>query len=335
MKKRYTALSLLTSLMLALAIMPSELNASSSDTGTKTGQFLKIASGARASAMGEAYTAASEDAFALDWNPASVTSVRYKSIAMMHSMYLADTSLSYFGYAENTGDMGAWGFAAKYMNYGSIEGTDEHGELTSSFKPYDLMLSIAFSCYITGFNKDPEERFIMGAAGKFVSSRIDDMDSTISADIGILSPWFFNRTFRLAFAGQNMIGSMRFDKQENDLPMVLRFGSITKATEHLIITADAIQYDDYDTFYAAGAELNISPSQDLMISLRGGINTRNKDSSVKGSNNFSMGAGIKFGDVYSFDYAFSPFGDLGDVHRFSLSVNFKKPVIIKKRRRGT
>ena len=315
--------------------MPSECVASSSSAGTATAQFLKITSGARAMAMGEAFAAAADDAFAMDWNPASVTNIRYRSISLMHSMYLADTSISYFAYGENTGDMGAWGAAAKYMSYGTLEGTDMSGLDTGSFSPYDLMLSIAFSCYITGFNKNPDERFIMGAAGKFISSKISDSDNTISADMGILSPWFFGKHVRLAFSGQNLIGSMRFDKEKNDLPMILRLGTITRLNKYMLITADYISYSDYDPVIAAGGEITIEPSADFSLAFRAGMNTRNKDESVKGSGNLSMGGGIKFNDIYSFDYAFTPFGDLGDVHRFSLSINFKKPVVIKKRRRGT
>ena len=179
----------------------------------------------------------------------------------------------------------------------------------------------------------------MGASGKFISSKINNSDNTLSADIGLLSPWFFSRHLRFSFAGQNLIGSMRFDKEENELPMIIRAGSLYKVSDFLSFTADMISYSDYDTVFAAGTELKLklisSREMPLEAALRGGMNTRNKDESVKGSNNFSLGAGLKFGDVYSFDYAYSPFGDLGNVHRFSLSVNFKKPVIQKKRRRGT
>ncbi|MBP5286861.1 MAG: PorV/PorQ family protein [Elusimicrobiales bacterium] len=340
MRKRRNFLSFFFFLLMAACLLfPVRTYASGADVGTSTGQFLKIASGARAAAMGEAFSAAADDAFALDWNPAAATNIRYKSIALMHSMYLADTSLSYLAYAENTGDMGAWGISAKYMSYGSIEGTSEHGEITQNMSPYDLALSIAFSCYITGFNKDPEDRFIMGAAGKFISSKISNSDNTLSADIGLLSPWFLGRHLRFSFAGQNLIGSMRFDKEENDLPMIIRAGSLYKVSDFLSFTADMISYSDYDTVFAAGSELKLklisSREMPLEAALRGGLNTRNKDEAVKGSNNFSLGAGLKFGDVYSFDYAYSPFGDLGDVHRFSLSVNFKKPVVRKKRLRGT
>ena len=335
MNKRNINLSILAVLFAVPCVFPHCVKASDKEAGTKTAQFLKMASGARAAAMGEAFAAAAEDAFALDWNPASVTNIPYRSVAFMHSLYLADTSLSYLSYGENTGDMGSWSIAAKYMNYGSMESTDEHGLSAKDMSPFDLAVSIGFSCYVTGFNKDPEERFIMGAAGKFISSRIEDSDNTLSADLGILSPWFFGRHFRIGLSGQNLIGSMRFDKEKNDLPMILRAGTITRIGSNFAITADAIYYNDYDTVYAAGGELVLNPATTTEIAIRAGYNTRNKDEHVKGSSNISMGGGFRFNDIYSLDYSYSPFGDLGNVHRFSLSINFKRPVEIKKRRRGT
>lgn len=305
-----------------------------SDAGTKTGQFLKIVSGARGTAMGEAYTALANDAFALDWNPAGITNIEHRSISFMHMQYLQETYLDYFSYAESSGDMGAWGISAKYMNYGEIQGTDDSGIDTSNFTPSDLALSVAFACYITGFNKDKEERFSMGAAGKIINSKIDNSDSTLSADMGILSPWYLNKHFRFALTGQNLFGSLRFDKEENDLPMVFKFGTLTRISKHFALTADIISSTDYDTFYAVGSELMLSPTRDMNISLRGGLNTRSKDEDINGSNTISLGAGVTFG-IYSLDYSFVPFGELGNAHRISLSVNFKKPVIIKKRRRGT
>ena len=335
MRKFNIILSALLAFAAESSFMPSVSSASETGTGTKTSQFLKISAGARAAAMGEAYTAAADDAFALDWNPASVTSIRYKSISMMHSMYLADTSLSYLAYGENTGDMGGWGASVKYMSYGSFDRTDTHAQNIGSLSPYDMALSIAFACYITGFNKDPEERFVMGAAGKFISSKIDNDDNTLSADLGILSPWFFGRHVRFAFSGQNLIGSMRFDKEKDELPRILRGGTVLRFTKHFTLTADTIIYNDYSNVFAAGGEITMSPSYGTELAVRAGFNTRNKDENVKSSGNMSMGGGLKFRDIYSLDYSFSPFGDLGTVHRFSFSINFKRPVNIKKRRRRT
>lgn len=47
-----------------------------SRVGTSMAQFLKIPAGARGAALGGAYAAASEDVYAMSWNPAGIGRVR-------------------------------------------------------------------------------------------------------------------------------------------------------------------------------------------------------------------------------------------------------------------
>ena len=220
------------------------------------------------------------------------------------------------------------------MNYGKVKGIDESGFDTSDFTPYDLSLSIGFSCYITGFNRTPDERFVMGATGKLVNSSIKNSDNTLSADLGLLTPWMFGRHFRMALVSQNIIGSLRYDAEDYDLPLVIRFGTLIRISDHISLTGDLIRPSDYRTYFAAGTEIKLSPAESTDVYLRGGLNNRAEDEDVNGSKNVSFGAGIRRG-IYSVDYSFAPFGELGNAQRISLSINFNKPETVKKRRRGT
>lgn len=290
-------------------------------SGSATAQFLKLASGARGAGLGEAYAALADDAFAMDWNPAGLSSIKNKSMVFMHSPYLAGTYLDYFAYAENAGDVGSWGFAAKYMSFGEISRTDSSGMETGKLAPYDLSGSVGFSAYISGFNKDPEDRFILGATGKFVRSKIQETDSTISADLGLLTPLMFDGAFRVGLAAQNIMGSLRFDTEEAPLPLVLRFGTVTRLSSHFLLTADLVGPRDHLPYLAAGAEARIAPSADMDVFLRGGFNTH-AAADLSGTRNIALGAGLRYG-AYTLDYAFSPFGDLGNVHRVSIAIAFE------------
>ncbi len=288
--------------------------------GTATAQFLKVASGARGVAMGEAYSAMANDATALDWNPAGLIKIKTHSVSLMHAPYLADSYVDFFAYAETAGEVGAWGMALKYMNYGAIKKTDQSGVEIGKFTPYDMAFNIGFATYITGFNKDPEERFALGATGKFVRSQLLSSDNTVSADIGILFPYFFDNRFQLAMTAQNIMGTLRYDKLEFPLPLILRLGSVTHITDYLAITADIVAARDNSPFIAMGGEFKAGFGSDTDLFLRYGFNTR-AVSDLSGSHNVTFGTGCRY-TSYSIDYSFSPFGELGSVHRLSAGMNF-------------
>ncbi|MEI7528402.1 MAG: PorV/PorQ family protein [Elusimicrobiota bacterium] len=321
-----TFAALLPWLLLCAPLCPGRAAASSfsSDSaGTAGVQFLKIASGARGAGLGEAYSAFVDDAFALDWNPAGLINIEAQSLVFMHAPYLAETYLDYFAYAEKAGEVGAWGVSGKYMNFGELRHTDSSGLDMGAFTPYDMSMSVGLACYITGFNKDPDERFVLGATGKFVRSKIISADSTLSADIGLLTPLMLDKTFRMALTAQNIMGTLRFDKEETQLPLVLRLGSLISLSKYLNITADIVAARDYLPYLAAGSEARIRAYEDMDLFLRAGFNTRAVND-TSGARNVSFGAGLRFSG-YRLDYAFSPFGVLGSAHRISISMIFSSP----------
>lgn len=292
----------------------------SASAGTASGQFLKIASGARGAAMGEAYSALADDAFALDWNPAGLIHIKKNSMALMHAPYLAGSYADYFAYAETAGDVGSWGVSMKYMNYGKISKTDSSGVSLGDFTPYDVALNVGFACYITGFNKEPEERFVLGATGKFVKSKIISEDNTVSADIGLNMPYMFENRFRMSLTAQNIMGTLRYDREEAALPLILRLGTLTSLSEYFNLTGDIVAVSDGLPWLAMGGEVKVPAHKDMDVFLRTGFNTR-AVSDLGGLRNVSVGGGLRYRD-YRVDYAFSPFGDLGSVHRISAAITF-------------
>lgn len=317
---RSLAAALMPALLLSLAAAAAAAGFDSASAGTSSGQFLRVAAGARGAAMGEAWTALGDDAFVLDWNPAGLINIRRSSMVLMHSPHLAGAYADYFAYAETAGEVGAWGVSLKYMNYGKIERTDSAGVTVGKFAPYDTAVSVGFACYITGFNKDPQERFVLGATGKFVKSKIVSDDNTVSADIGLLTPGMFDNRFLIGLSAQNIMGTLRYDKEDAPLPLVLRFGTLTRLGEYLNLTADIVSARDSLPYLAMGAEARVAAHKELDVFLRSGFNTR-AIADLGGLRNVSLGAGVRLSS-YNFDYAFSPFGDLGTVHRLSAGIAF-------------
>lgn len=291
-----------------------------SSAGTSAAQFLKVASGARGVALGEAFSALSDDASAMDWNPAGLMKISRRSVTLMHSPYLASSYVDFFSYAERAGEVGSWGMAVKYMNYGKITQTDTAGAETGDLTPYEISVNVGFAAYITGFNKEPEERFVLGATGKIVRSKLLASDSTVSSDLGILFPYFFENRFQLAMSAQNLMGTLRYDKEGYPLPLILRFGSVTRISDNFLITADIVGPRDNAPFLAMGGEFKAGFGKATDVALRAGGNTR-AVGDLKGFHNLTFGTGIRY-SAYSIDYSFSPFGDLGSVHRISAALNY-------------
>ncbi|HOW89715.1 MAG TPA: PorV/PorQ family protein [Elusimicrobiales bacterium] len=309
--------------LLSLLLRPAFCAAAGFDgnsAGTSSAQFLKLATGARGVALGEAFSALSDDSSALDWNPAGLIKINRRSATLMHSPYLASTYLDFFSYAERAGEMGSWGMSVKYMNYGKITRTDTAGIETGNITPYEVALNVGFAAYITGFNKDPEERFVLGATGKVVRSELMSSDSTVSSDLGILFPYFFENRFQLAISAQNIMGTLRYDINKYPLPLILRLGSVTRMGDNFLMTADIVGPRDNTPFLAMGGEFSAAFSKNLSFALRAGGNTRAL-SDLKGLRNIALGGGFRYSS-WSLDYSFSPFGDLGSVHRISAGLNY-------------
>src|SRR5438477_3693042 len=65
--------------------------------------FLAGGVGARAVSMGEAFTAVTDDAASLHWNPAGLMGVAGRSATFMHAAQGEDISLDHAAYAQQAG----------------------------------------------------------------------------------------------------------------------------------------------------------------------------------------------------------------------------------------
>src|SRR5579864_4100780 len=123
-----------------LSFSPAFAAFSSNDKGTTTANFLKLGVGARAEAMGEAYSAVADDASSLYWNPSGLARIEQNSVSLMHAPYLASTYYDYGAYAHRWGNH-TLGTGIQYFSAGSIAETDENNASLGSFSPYDLAFS--------------------------------------------------------------------------------------------------------------------------------------------------------------------------------------------------
>jgi hypothetical protein len=284
--------------------------------GTTSAQFLEFGAGARAAAMGEAYSAAADDATALYWNPAALTGIKHGSVVLMHAPYINSSHFDYAAYGRRWGERAAVGASVQYFSAGSINQTDAAGAELGGLAAYDLAVSLGFAYRLRG----SLDGYSAGISGKFVQSRILHTAQTGAVDVGTLSPPMLDGKVKLAFSILNVGGTLKFDKTSAALPLTMKLGGVYQLKESILLSSDIGLPRNDRPFLALGSEYRFKGVGDWWIAGRGGFNTQSIGS-IDGFTGLSVGVGIGFGSS-SMDYAFVPLGGIGQAHRLSLSFNF-------------
>ncbi len=277
-------------------VLPSQVYGSGS--GTTAASFLKIAVGARATAMGEAFSAVVNDTTSLYWNPAALVRVKDREFSATYNQWFAGIYQGYLGAALST-----WGgtvaLGVNYVNMGKMEGRDEWGAPSGEFAAYDLQVSLGYGSQIS-------PRLDVGLAVGFIESRIaDDSESAYSGNLGIL--FSFSESVSLALVGQNIGTSLGADP----LPFTIRGGVAVKSGS-LTLAADLANPNDGPVYYCTGLEWWMGKILALRLGYR---SNRSIGSGI------TAGLGIQKGKM-RFDYAYVPYGELGTTQRVSLSFRF-------------
>lgn len=299
-------------LLAAIALMSSApaFGAFSSDArGTAAATFLTLGAGARAAAMGGAQTAATEGAFSLAWNPAGIAARRAAQFDVMHADWLESSDYNVACAALPVGGSSAIGIAFQQYAVGDIARRDSGGFEEGSFSPSDTAATLAWA-------RRGDSGFSVGIAGKFIRSKIVDSASTAAVDLGALSPEDeHGRRWGVAVA--NLGGQLTYDEKGETLPVIVAAGG-TQRLGKALLAGDLKFPRDNQPYLALGAEYALGLGGEWRGLGRLGYSTRAGTDSG-GTTGLAAGLGLSAGFV-SLDYAFAPFGDLGSVHLFSLSV---------------
>jgi len=312
--------------------------------GTTAAQFLKIPIGTRAMGMGSAFVSVANDATALYWNPAGMTEMTDGEFSVMHMNWILGTSYDFIGLVIPVGRYGSIGVDAAFTSIGemkvrTVDNPDGTGEY---FDAGDLAIGLAYGKKLT-------DRFSFGVHGKYIQQSIWHMKaSSMAVDIGVLYSFIF-KDIKIGMSVSNFGTDMKLsgvdvfiyhDLSEekmgsNDklpaylettkysLPLIFRVGVSAKPIKtsmyQLLVALDAVHPNDNVEDIHIGAELTFYD----MIAVRTGYHSLTNDDAEE-SLNFGFGLKYKSQDSWRIfvDYAYSPYGRLGDVHRYTLGVNF-------------
>src|SRR6185312_9239383 len=277
-------------------------------SGTEGASFLDVPVGARPAALGSAYTALANDAYAPSYNPGGLGFLESPQASAMHLIYLQDTAFEYLSYVQPLTAGHSLGAAIQYFRPGTITGLDASGKSIGDVDGH-------YAAYSLAYGQQLWENFSLGITGKVIEAQIDDVSaSAYAADIGA----FYRAGSHLSVAAvaDNLGNKLTFLQQADPLPRAERLGVAYHARRELTLSAEGAYRASGLSSFQAGSEW-MSPEG---FSFRAGYDTER----IRGLSpmaGVSVGLGIAvWGDELA--YTWAPVGALGSTHYISILARF-------------
>ena len=292
-------------LISTLSLITENINAKGA--GGQAAAFLRLGVGARAIAMGNAYTAITNEVSAIYWNPAGLGLLEQRQFVGMYSVLPLDRQHSFLAYAHPL--MHNLSIAAGWIHFGvsDIDGRDINGNPTGNFNDSENAFLMAAG-YKIGFMS-------IGVTAKYLHHTLANSSASgFSFDSGIKINLL--KMLSLGFVVQDLAGTMSWESDSdiiNDLPLTLRGGLAFEFQKFpASIASDIVKTANEDIRVNVGAEYRILK----VLGLRAGYN--NNELAFGG---FAV-AKTSFLD-FQFDYAYGNevFRE-GGVHRIGVMVSF-------------
>lgn len=280
------------------------------EAGTGAAAFLNLPADARSAALGGAVTGSARGGMALFQNPAGL-GAGPGEVAFSHSLLAEDISCDALASAVPLGFGGALGLGAQYLRYGSLASLDNTGLPAGSISPSDGALALGYGFALM---KD----VYLGAAGKYINSKISGSASALALDAGLLVG---GDELSVGFAAQNLGKPMKFRDEGAPLPANLRAGLYAHYSPALQWSVDFNFPRQGRAWIGAGAEYALARGEAWSLLARAGYNTAALD--TRRVNGLSAGFGLARKGV-ALDYAFRTMGLLGATHHFGLTCRLGK-----------
>jgi len=315
-------------------------------TGTTAAKFLSVGIGARANAMGGAFTSVANDASALYWNPAGVASLNdFEAMFTYTSLYKdLDINVNYVAVVLPMGETGNFGVSVTALDFGEMN-------VTTELYPEGTGEKFSASSYAFGLSyaRNITDDFSAGITVKYILEDIfNSSASGVAFDIGTIfrtpflginfSSIITNYGSKMQITGEDLL--IRYDADPNrqgnnqttdayyktdkfELPLRLQIG-LSKDfqflnEQRLTIAVDAAHPNDNSEYLNIGGELSFLNN---LVSLRGGYKGLLLDDNQEG---LTLGAGLHYAlGVFTmgFDYSYQDFESLSYIHSFAVTFKF-------------
>ncbi|OGS44115.1 MAG: hypothetical protein A2539_00890 [Elusimicrobia bacterium RIFOXYD2_FULL_34_15] len=283
---------------------------SASNTGAS---FLSIGTSARAISMGGAYVGVANDISAINYNPAGLAQLKESQIMGQHTEWISDIKHDFLAFTRPTLN-GTMGLSVVYLSQGSIEGRDENRQRTGSFNAYDVATTLSYSRSISN-------GISLGTNLKIIQQNIEKESATgVAVDIGTQYDTQI-KNLKLGLSFQNIGPKMTFISESYNLPLTATIG-LGYTLKRAITLALDIKRNIYDNKTEVSMGTEVTPIS--LLALRVGyLKSVNPETITSISNFKGIGGGLGLRILnFSTDYAFVPYGDLGNTHRLSFGIKF-------------
>jgi len=284
-------------------------------------KYLDFGSGAAAAGMANAYTGVAIDSAAIFWNPAGLANMQKNSkdwnVYFSQNMWLVgvmDSMVSDIAAAKHIKKIGVFGAGISYYNAGKIEraGIDSLGNPVPSddtYSPYSLCVNAAYSSAL-------EDGIDFGVNLKYLLDVIDgDAAHGVAFDVGVRYAFPFLKGLSLNITAKNFGGRLNESIMAREMDFGAAYSTVIEGFK-LTAAYDASGRISNNPLHKAGIEV-VTP---FSFTVRAGYQTDNTTVD-EGFRNFTFGAGFNISDKYV-DFAFEPYGDIGNTLKLSLGGDF-------------
>lgn len=280
--------------------------------GTSAVPFLKVGPSPRAAAMGDAFTAISNDASAISYNPAGMGLVDKKEIMFSHTSWFQGVRNEYLATAIPLSEMFTIGASLDYMFTDDMAERNIYGEQTGTFRETNGYFSI-------GGAYRPVAPISFGASLKAIRQTLaGEKGQAFAGSAGAL----YTTDYLNIGAGFDNVGTpMTTGSDSFSLPSLWKAGLAVQPFKKTYLSCDAVKARDRKTEFRLGAEAHVSNLlgySDAAMFFRAGFRSLKDDNTGPG---LTGGIGLDL-NTFSIDYAFAPYGDLGDTHRIAFTYRF-------------
>ena len=281
--------------------------------GTSGADFLTVGVGARPLAMGGAFTAVDSgaDANAVNWNPGALGFVEKSNVTASYNSLFKDQSQGYLGYASGSGESGGvWAGGLNYLTVTKIEkraGDTEDPDSTFANQNYAASLS-----YAKAFDGEVS----VGATLKYVRVALDTLrESAMAVDAGLLA-----RTPVEDLSVGAAMRNLGTNIGPDSMPLTFKGGAAYKMIGKKLVLDSDIDWimTERRAYLSLGSEFWVSQNLAVRAGYQFGHGSDQLQSRAVG---LGAGLGLKFQSL-TMDYAFMPYGDLGNTHRMTVGVRF-------------